>query len=111
MTEFDRARQLLRDFKGDAYTYGLGVIPEVGRVGAALGRRAAFVGCKFPGCECYMDAIREGLAAAGVALVGETDGAAPNAPREDLARIAAFLDETNPDLIVSFGGGSTIDAV
>ena len=111
VTEFDLARTLLRDFKGDAYTYGLGVMPQVGKIAATLGRRAAFIGCKFPGCDCYMDEIREGLARAGVTLAGEADGAAPNAPREDLARIHAFLVDTNPDLIVSFGGGSTIDAV
>ena len=111
MTEFDLARALLRDFKGDTYTYGLGVISQVGKIAATQGRRVAFVGCKFPGCDCYMDAIRDGLRQAGVEVVGETDGAAPNAPREDLARITGFLAQTGPDLIVSFGGGSTIDAV
>ncbi len=44
-------------------------------------------------------------------LVGETEGAAPNAPREDLARITEFLRHADPDVLVSFGGGSTIDAV
>jgi alcohol dehydrogenase class IV len=111
MTEFDIARQLLRVFKGDAYTYGLGVMPQVGPLAATQGKRAAFIGCQFPGCDCYMDTIRAGLTRAGVKLVGEADGAAPNAPREDLARIAEFLAATNPDVIVSFGGGSTIDAV
>jgi alcohol dehydrogenase class IV len=111
MAGFDQARRLLRDFKGDTYTYGLGVMPQVGRIAGTLGKRAAFIGCKFPGCDCYMDAIRGGLGQAGVAVAGETDGAAPNAPREDLARIHAFLVEASPDVIVSFGGGSTIDAV
>ena len=43
-------------------------------------------------------------------IVGEVDGAGPNAPLEDLARITADVIELNPDVIVSFGGGSTIDA-
>ena len=47
---------------------------------AALGRRAAFIGCRFPGCDCYMDTIRDALREAGVTIVGETEGAAPNAP-------------------------------
>jgi alcohol dehydrogenase class IV len=58
-----------------------------------------------------MDAIRGALRVAGVEIVGETEGAAPNAPREDLARITEFLLRADPDVIVSFGGGSTIDAV
>lgn len=111
MTEFENARALLREFKGDAYLHGLGVLPQVGATTAALGRRAVFIGCQFPGCDCYMETIRAALAAAGVTLIGEADGAAPNAPREDLARIADFLRGAAPDVIVSFGGGSTIDAV
>ena len=111
MHEFDNARALLREFKGDTYIHGLGVLPQVGAAAATLGRRAAFVGCQFPGCQCHMDTIRDSLAAAGVTLVGEMDGAAPNAPREDVARISAELARLNPDVIVSFGGGSTIDAV
>lgn len=111
MSGFDSARQLLREFKGDAYLHGLGVLPQVGAVVATQGQRAAFIGCRFPGCDCYMDAIRTSLREAGVQIVGEEEGAAPNAPREDLARITDFLRRVDPDVIVSFGGGSTIDAV
>ncbi|MGC8781763.1 MAG: iron-containing alcohol dehydrogenase [Anaerolineae bacterium] len=111
MSGFDQARALLREFKGNAYLHGLGVLPQVGAVAAGLGRRAAFIGCRFPGCEHYMEAIRASLREAGVQIVGEEEGAAPNAPREDLARITEFLRRVAPDVIVSFGGGSTIDAV
>jgi aryl-alcohol dehydrogenase-like predicted oxidoreductase len=111
MTDFGNARALLREFKGDSYIHGLAVLPQVGSAAAALGRRAAFVGCQFPGCQCHMDTIRDSLTSAGVTLAGETEGAAPNAPREDIARITAELTRLNPDVIVSFGGGSTIDAV
>jgi len=111
MTEFENARALLRKFKSDTYLHGLGVLPQVGAVTAALGQQAVFIGCRFPGCDCYMETIRTALAAAGVKIVGEADGAAPNAPREDLARITEFLRQTAPDVVVSFGGGSTIDAV
>jgi alcohol dehydrogenase class IV len=58
-----------------------------------------------------MDAIRRSARAAGVTLAGEINGAAPNAPREDLARITDELRALDPDVIISFGGGSTIDAV
>ncbi len=111
MSEFATARTLLYQFKGDAYLHGLGVLPQVGTVAAALGRRAVFVGCRFPGCDCYMETIRAALRDAGVTILAETEGAAPNAPREDLDRITDMLIQTDPDVIVSFGGGSTIDAV
>jgi alcohol dehydrogenase len=128
MADFDAARALLREFKGDKYLHGMGVLSQVGgvtaelrstrrvrsarRVGkrAALVRRTVLVRDVFPGADDFVKTIKESLAGAGVALLGEVEGARPNAPREDLARITAELTELDPEVIVSFGGGSTIDA-
>jgi alcohol dehydrogenase class IV len=82
----------------------------VGQVVAGQGRRAALVRDVFPAAEGFVATIVESLAAAGVSLVGQVQGAGPNAPREDLARITAELANLDPDAIVSFGGGSTLDA-
>jgi alcohol dehydrogenase class IV len=109
MANFDKARALIRQFKGDSYIHGVGVLARVGGLAAGLGRRAALVRDTFPGSEAYVSVIQQSLAAAGVEVIAMVDGAAPNAPREDLARIAARITELNPDLLVSFGGGSTID--
>lgn len=38
-------------------------------------------------------------------------GAAPDAPREDLYRIALQLSRSKANVTVAIGGGSTIDAV
>jgi alcohol dehydrogenase class IV len=110
MANFEKARALLREFKGDAYLHGLGVLPQVGQVTAKYGKRAALVCDTFPGADAYVKTIKESLAAAGVEVLGEVAGAGPNAPLEDLARITAELTELDPDVIVSFGGGSTVDA-
>ena len=107
---FDQARVLLRDFKGDAYLNGFGVLETAGRMAAGFGRRAILVRDVFPGSEAHAGTIRASLEAAGLEVAAVVDGAAPNAPREDLARIAAAVAETAPDFLVSFGGGSTIDA-
>lgn len=110
MTLIDRARALLYAFKGETYVYGAGVLSRAGELAAALGSRAALVRDPFPGSAEPLNAIRRSLADAGVALCVEVDGARPNAPREDLARITAALRAARPDVVVSFGGGSTIDA-
>lgn len=110
MANFDQAQALLRQFKGDQYLHGLGVLPRVGSVVAGLARRAALVRDTFPGSEALTGIVKTSLAAAGVEQVGEIQGAAPNAPRQDLARIHAELSQLRPQVIVSFGGGSTIDA-
>jgi alcohol dehydrogenase class IV len=110
MASFEKAQALLREFKGDKYLHGLGVLPQMGGMTAGLGKRAALVRDVFPGADAYVSTIKESLAGAGVELIGEIEGARPNAPLEDLARITEELTELDPDVNVSFGGGSTIDA-
>ncbi len=111
MELFDNARRLLRQFKGDLYTNGFDVLPQAGPLAATLGKKALFVCDRFPGSAAYAGRIAGSLAAAGLEILDTIDGAAPNAPREDLARIAAAVRSAGPDVLVSFGGGSTIDAV
>jgi len=110
MAEFEKANQLLSQFKGDRYIHGLGVLHRIGRRAATHGRRVALVRDSFPGAEDWLQIIRNSLAAADVEIVGEVAGAHPNAPREDLARINTELRALQTDVILSFGGGSTIDA-
>ena len=43
-------------------------------------------------------------------MLGEVEGAAPNAPREDLFRIRDSISVLDPNVIVCLGGGSTLDA-
>jgi len=111
MADFERARQLIREFQGDKYVFGTGVLGEVGRLTADLGKHAAFVYDVFPGNEPFVNRIKDSLASAGVQVVAGIEGARPNAPREDLYRITDELKAANPDVIVVMGGGSTIDAV
>lgn len=111
MQKFETARNLLREFKGDAYLGGFGVLARAGEMTAPLGRRAALVRDVFPGADNYVKTVQDSLAAAGVEVLGVIDGARPNAPREDLARITEAVRALDADVTVSFGGGSTIDAV
>ena len=76
-----------------------------------IGTRALLVRDVFPGASKYVTQIRASLEDAGVQVVQEIRGAAPNAPREDVERVTAAVRAADPDLLVSFGGGSTIDTV
>ena len=111
MADFDKARALLQEFKENRYIHGLGVLSQVGQATAALGKRVALVCDMFPGADAFIDTIRGSLTSAGVEILGQIDGAAPNAPREDLGRITGELGDLGPEVIVGFGGGSTLDAV
>ncbi|MGC9396058.1 MAG: iron-containing alcohol dehydrogenase [Anaerolineae bacterium] len=110
MPKFAQARALLQEFKGDRYLFGTGVRARVGAIAAAWGKRAVLVRSTFPGSDAFVQTIREALAQSGVTLAGEIPGARPNAPREDLFRITGALKALDPDVIISFGGGSVIDA-
>ena len=110
MTDFKKAQKLLHEFKRDSYLYGTEVLPEVGKRIAASGKSAALIRGTFIGSDDYVEIIRNSLAESGIDFVAEIKGARPNCPREDLFRIAENLRETDADIIISFGGGSTIDA-
>lgn len=108
--KFARATELVRQFKGDAYLSGYGVLPRIGELAGGLGKRAALIRGGFAGSDDYVEQIKKSLTGAGMEVIGVIRGARPNAPREDLFRITDELKQLSPDFYVSFGGGSTIDA-
>jgi alcohol dehydrogenase len=110
MTNFTKAQTLLHEFKGSDYLHGLDVLRKIGPITTNLGQQVAFVQDRFEGSETFIQEIKGSVAATNSTIVGEIDGARPNAPREDLFRIVDELHMLNPDVIVCFGGGSTIDA-
>lgn len=109
-TGFDKARALLRQFKGDAYLFGKLVLSELGKVVEPLGSRAALVRGTFPGSDNFIGPIQLALAEGGAFIAAEIKGSRPNSPREDLLRITEELRKARPEVLISFGGGSTIDA-
>ncbi len=111
MTALDRGYALLREWKGDNYIFGLGVLPKIGGLTARFGKRVMLVSTKT--YEKWTDQAIESIRSAGGEPVPREVvlGARPNAPREDVYRIESDILHYRPDVIVSFGGGSTIDAV
>lgn len=110
MVEFDKAYSLLRRFKGDHFIFGNGVLKAAGRMARDLGKRAAFVhGSK--GISTHVEAVKHGLATSGLEVIADIPGAAPNAPLEDLHRISEALTACQPDVLVGFGAGSTLDCI
>jgi alcohol dehydrogenase len=78
----ERAAELLKKFKGDSYTFGLGVLGQVGEIARKQGRKASVVGdtkSSKPIVENVIDSLKK----AGVALTPDrcVEGARPNAPR------------------------------
>ncbi len=107
-----RAEEIIRSWKGNDYAFGMNVLEKVGEFSATFGDSALLVVADLgqewiePLHQRIMDALDEkGIAFASIV------GAGPNAPREDVYRIANEIAKVYPDCIIAVGGGSTIDAV
>lgn len=108
---FETARKLLKDWKGDRYIFGRGVMPALGALTAKIGKNALVVSSDTymkPIVEPLLESFKENaVRVAGGAVVS---GAKPNAPRADVYRLETHILHHRPDVIVAVGGGSTIDA-
>jgi alcohol dehydrogenase class IV len=107
----DQARKILKDWKGDSYTFGEDVLDATGKCAKKYGKKAALVVTELGQAwvEKPLGQIKASLKANGVAF-DLINGARANAPREDVYRISLQVARSKADVIVGFGGGSTIDA-
>ncbi len=109
----DRASAILKEFKGDTYAFGSGILPEVaGKFTAELGKKAMFVGpLNFEWFQPIKETIFKSLKDAGVEIIDVVQSAGPNAPFVDVYRIHSHIMHKKPDVLVVADGGSGIDAV
>jgi len=105
----ESAGQMIREFKGDRYLFGLGCLDSVGDMALALGNRSLVVSNLGMWDPIALQRIISSLSGSGIDVVGPVPGAAPNAPREDVARLAKIIAEAKPHSIVVADGGSAID--
>lgn len=105
------AQSLLRQWKGDGYSFGLDVSRDLGAMAERFGRSALVVCNGGHSAGLAENAIRA-LEARGIRVAGGTyaPGAKPNTPREDVYRLESYLLHHRPDFVVAIGGGSVIDA-
>jgi len=111
MDYFNRAEELLKEFKQGKYNFGFNVLYRIGRICSSIGKRAVLIRSGFSGIKELVDEVKQSLEENGVELVSEIGSPRPNAPREDVYKISDEISKANPDVLISFGGGSNIDAV
>ncbi|MFW6126382.1 MAG: iron-containing alcohol dehydrogenase [Chloroflexota bacterium] len=110
-TDAKKVEKMLKDWKGDSYAFGAGALDTLGGFARSYGTRALLVMADLglDWVEELYGKVTRSLQASGVSY-DVIPGAAPNAPREDVYRIANEVSKARPDCIVAVGGGSTIDA-
>ena len=109
----EQAAAVLKEFKGDTYAFGSGVLDEApGKFASELGKRAMFVGpIAFDWFKPIQERIQKSIKKAGVEVVDIVRSAAPNAPFVDVYRIHSHIMHKKPDVLVVADGGSGIDCV
>ncbi len=110
----EKALELLHGWKKESYAFGIGSLPKVGDFAELAGTSTILVvtGWKTEKwINQFVDEVKSSLRKKGIAIRDVISGARPNAPREDVYRIANQISKMKPDSIIAVGGGSTIDAV
>lgn len=107
----EKARELLKEFKGEKYVFGIDCLDKLGSLALEMGQRSLLVTNMGDWDVSTLNRIQDSMASAGVEVLGPVPGAAPNAPREDVFRLTEEIFNTRPDNIVVVDGGSGIDAV
>ena len=111
-TLMDEGAKIIRQWKGDKYVFGFGVLGEIGRLTRPLGTSVLLVVADLDQdwMAPFRKRVEESLRKSGVTF--ETIvGANPNTPMTDVYRLALHLSRTKAEAILALGGGSTIDAV
>ena len=107
----EKARRMLIEWKGNSYAFGFDVLGQTGEFVSRYGKRALLIVADLNEAWVARTAtpVMDSLKTHGVEFEAIT-GARPNAPREDLYRLALHVARSRPEVIVAVGGGSTIDA-
>jgi len=107
----ERAKKVLKDWKGDSYTFGEDVLEGTGKYAKKYGKKVTLIVTELGQAwiQKPLEQVKSSLKVNGVAFEA-INGARPNAPREDVYRISLRVARGKSDAIVALGGGSTVDA-
>lgn len=106
----EKARQLLREFKGDNYIFGVDCLERIGDLVYTFGDRSLVITNLGNWNEQDLELILKSIRDKNVEVIGPIPSAEPNAPREDVFRLADEISKANPDSVLAIEGGSGIDA-
>jgi len=98
----ENAYKLLKNWKGDNYVFGMGVLNQIGKIATGYGKRALVI-CNQTYMKPMLDRVLGYLEEAGVELAGGVvvPDARPNCPREDVYRLVTYILQYKPDCLIA----------
>ena len=107
------AARFLKEFKGNNYVFGVDCMNQLGDLTAKYGKKVSVVALSIgkEWSRLYQEAVKNSLENSGLQMAGDIiEGARPDAPVDNVYRIAQEIAEQDPEVVVTAGGGSSIDA-
>ncbi len=104
-----KASKLLRDYKKDSYSFGIGCLGDTGRYASQFGKDALLVISSAGWAKGLRISIDKALKRYGISCKKILDTPAPDTPVRDVAAMSEALRDTDPQVIICVGGGSAID--
>jgi alcohol dehydrogenase len=106
----EKARELMYEFKGPSYIYGIDCLGKTGKLAAAFGIKILFVTNLQKRDPQSFQTIVDSLSHSGLEIIGLIQSSRPNSPKEDVLRLKKRILETHSDCVIVASGGSGIDA-
>lgn len=104
------AQILLKEWKGDHYISGCNAFDKIQHLLGNAESIHIVAGKNVRKCG-LLDKLISVINYCNKKVTAVSEGAGPNSPDRDVIRIAADIKKSKPDLVISFGGGSVMDAV
>ena len=98
------------EFKGDSYIFGVDCLQRIGGLVSPFGEKCLLITNLGERSKDDLGRITTCLSQEKLEVIGPVRSARPNAPREDVARLAEEISRVKPDSVVVVAGGSGIDA-
>lgn len=105
-----KARNLLKEFKGEDYIFGIDCLGRIGEIVSPFGKRTLLITNLGTRGKKDLTTIIHSLKQEGVEVSEIIPSAKPNAPREDVWRLEDDVLKASPESVVVVSGGSGIDA-
>lgn len=103
------AQELMRNYKGRNYTFGVGCLESVGSYVREFGETTLLIISQRDWAKDLRKKVLTILENYSIEILEEVDTASPNTPTEDVFELANVIKKVCPQSITCVGGGSAID--
>ena len=103
------ANKLLKDYKGNKFSFGLGCLPDMAEFVLEYGSETLLIISQNEWARSLREKVGHIFEKNKINIVAETGTSKENTPKEDVFALADLIKSVKPKSIVCVGGGSAID--